>query len=661
MPVAGVPIPRGQLHLRGPAAASDHTATIPFKNRDIVLGRAIRPDIPGRAGKAGRCDARRIPLWAEHVAASRPEQMELSVTRPMARVEGALRDAMGDHVPITLDAGELAALHAVSAATLGRVLRVPGWTNTSRGFLFVRSSGMLPGRTCGRTAMSSVVETASGKVRGSVVEGVLEFRTIPYAASTAGANRFRPPQPVPPWSGVRDCLEFNGRAPQAGLRQPTRPELENFSGAADTSPETEDCLTVNVWTPACQGDRPVMVWFHGGAFAYGNANSPRTRGSRLAARNDVVVVTVNQRLNIFGHLDLSAVGGDRHSGNAGTLDMVASLQWVRDNIAAFGGDPGNVTIFGESGGGAKVSTLLSMPLAKGLFHRAIIQSGAAVRLRTRDRAIALTEIVLKHLGATAVTIADVPADHLLAAIDPAQAALGPSQTPLFDRYPFGPVVDGDVLPAQPFDPVASGISADVPLIIGDMKTETANFLAVVDQVWSRSLNATEMRQRVTAIAGAHAGRVVELYEQLYPGLNPAERLIAITTDSNFRIRSLALAQRRAALHRGPVWMYSFDWETPVLGGKLKAPHAMDVPFVFNTLDLTNATGGSAEASTLAGTMSSVWAAFARNGRPDHPSIPAWPVYDAASRATLLLDKQCRIENDPRGEERRLWQDITGTA
>lgn len=191
--------------------------------------------------------------------------------------------------------------------------------------------------------MNNVVETASGKLLGTVVEDVLAFRTIPYAASTAGAKRFLPPLPPLPWNGVRDCSEFAGKAPQDGLRPATRPELENFSGAADPSPETEDCLTLNVWTPGCDRSvkRPVMVWFHGGAFAYGNANLPRTSGSRLAARNDVVVVSVNQRLNIFGHLDLSAFGGEtfRQSGNAGTLDMVASLEWVRDNITAFGGVP----------------------------------------------------------------------------------------------------------------------------------------------------------------------------------------------------------------------------------------------------------------------------------------------------------------------------------
>ena len=513
--------------------------------------------------------------------------------------------------------------------------------------------------------MDPIAETTAGTVRGAEMEGVLAFKTIPYAASTAGTNRFLPPQPVAPWSGIRDCTEFTGRAAQAGLSPAPRPELADFSGAPDPSPETEDCLTVNVWTPATDAaKRPVMVWFHGGAFSYGNANAPRLRGSRLAAKNDVVVVCVNQRLNIFGHLDLSAISDTyRHSGNAGTLDMVAALEWVRANISRFGGDPDNVTVFGESGGGAKVAVLLTMPRAKGLFHRAIIQSGAVVRLRTKERALALTELVRAHLGSAAASIEalqTVPVSDLLAAVEPAIKALGPSPTPLFDRYPFGPVVDGDIVPVHPFDPEASPVQADIPLIIGDMKHETANFLAPIDAVWNRTLTHEEMTARVAAIAGANTGRVIDLYTRLHPDLNPAERLIAITTDSSFRIRSLVLAQRRVALNAAPVWMYSFEWETPVLGGRLGAPHAMDVPFVFNTLDLTNATGGSQQAQALADTMSAVWAAFARNGRPDHASIPDWPVYDTRHRATLMLNAVCRIQNDPRGEARQLWQDITGT-
>jgi para-nitrobenzyl esterase len=511
-----------------------------------------------------------------------------------------------------------------------------------------------------------VAETTSGRVRGAIIEGIAAFKGIPYGASTAGANRFRPPQPPVPWTGTRDALSNGGRAPQDGLRPGNRPELATFSGNPDTSPDSEDCLTLHVWTPATDGaKRPVMVWLHGGAFSYGSANSDRTRGSRLAKRGDVVVVTVNHRLNIFGHLDLSAIASPEFaaSGNAGVLDMIAALHWVRNNIAAFGGDPGNVTIFGESGGGGKVSTLLAMPSAQGLFHRAIIQSGAAIRLRTRDRAAALTECVLKVLGLSAGQIGalqDQPIARLLAAVDPAIKALGPSPTPLFDRYPFGPVVDGDLLPAHPFDPEATGVSTCIPLLIGDMKDETASFLAPDDRVWNRTLTEDQMRDHLARLAGAHVDRVIETYRRLYPGTSAADRLIATTTDCNFRIRSLALAQRRAAKGGAGVWMYSFEWETPVLGGRMKAPHAMDVPFTFDTIDLTNATDMGPDARGLAATMSGLWANFARTGVPAHPSVPHWPAYTAAGRATLMLDATCRIENDPRGEQRRLWQEITGT-
>jgi para-nitrobenzyl esterase len=512
-----------------------------------------------------------------------------------------------------------------------------------------------------------VVETSAGKLRGAIIEGVAAFKAIPYSAPPTGAHRFLPPRDVSPWAGVRDATAYAGRAPQAGLRTGTRPELETFSGTPDTSPDSEDCLTLHVWSPNVTDNakRPVMVWLHGGAFAYGSANSDRLRGSRLAKRGDVVVVTVNHRLNIFGHLDLSEAGGADYtrSGNAGVLDMIAALRWVRNNIAHFGGDPDNVTIFGESGGGGKVSTLLATPLASGLFHRAIIQSGAAVRLRTKERSLKLTELVLGELGITTGAmdkLQTVSVSELLAAIKPAERALGASPYRLFDRYPFGPVVDGDVLPRQPFDPDAPEIMRDIPLIIGDMKDETASFLAPDDLVWHRTLTEAQMVDRVHAIAGADTDRVVETYRRLYPGATPADRLIATTTDCNFRIRSLVLAQRRAATATAPVWMYSFNWETPLHGGKMKAPHAMDVPFTFDTINLTNATDGSETAKSLAETMSGVWAAFARNGVPDHPSIPHWPPYRIPERSTLILDAICRVDNDPRAEARVLWQDITAS-
>jgi len=517
----------------------------------------------------------------------------------------------------------------------------------------------------GGSRTAPVVETTSGRVRGAIIDGVAAFKCIPYGAPTSGANRFMPPRKPVPWAGVRDALEYAGHAPQQGLRPATRPELADFSGPPDTSPETEDCLTLNVWSanlrPASK--RPVMVWFHGGAFAYGTANAARQQGSRLATRGDVVVITVNQRLNIFGFLDLSTIGGAEfaQSGNAGTLDMIAALEWVRDNAAGFGGDPGNVTIFGESGGGGKVCTLLAMPSARGLFHRAIVQSGAAIRLREPERAARLSQAVLKELGLSNSQfgrLQSLPMERLLAAVNPAQKSIGPAAMPLFDRYPFGPVVDGELLPRHPFDPAAPAASADIPLLIGDMKDEMASFLARDDKIWHRTLTEQELRDRVAAVAGEHTDHVVTTYRRLYPGMNPAERLIATLTDSNFRIRSLMVAERKAAQNGAPVYMYAFEWETPVLGGRMKAPHALDVPFTFDTIDLTNATDRSATAHRLAATMSATWAAFAHSGKPQHAAIPSWPAYDATTRATMLLDADWHVANDPRGETRALWQAIT---
>lgn len=510
-----------------------------------------------------------------------------------------------------------------------------------------------------------VIETTAGRVRGAIIEGVAAYKSVPYGASTAGANRFMPPRKPEPWAGVREAVEYTSRAPQAGLRAATRPELANFSGATDSAAETEDCLTLNVWTPGPVGQRPVVVWLHGGAFSYGSANSDRQQGSRLCNRGDVVVVTVNHRLNIFAHLHLAEVGGPdfAQSSNTGVLDLVAALEWVRDNIAAFGGDPGNVTIFGESGGGGKVSALMTMPSARGLFQKAIIQSGASVVLGQPDRAARLAELVLKEVGLTRGDLGKLqtlPVRQLLAAVGPATKALGPAERPLFDRYAFGPVVDGIVLPRHPFDPDASPLSADIPLLIGDMKDEMTSFYASIDPIWNRTLTEAAARDRLFAIAGRHTDRVIETYRRLFPRANPAQRLIAATTDSNFRIRSLAVAQRKAAQAKAPVWMYSFEWETPLFDGRLGAPHALDVPFTFDTIDLTNATDLSPGARKVAATMSSTWIAFARTGNPNNATIPHWPTYDATNRATLLLDVEPSITNDLRGEARRLWQEITGT-
>jgi para-nitrobenzyl esterase len=406
-----------------------------------------------------------------------------------------------------------------------------------------------------------------------------------------------------------------------------------------------------------------MVRYHGGGFGYGSANTPRLDGTNLAADHDVVVVTVNHRLSILGFMHLAELGGAdfAQSGNAGALDMLASLQWVRDNIERFGGDPGNVTIFGQSGGGGKVSTLLAMPAARDLFHRAIVMSGSAIRLNDRQRAAKLADAVLGEVGLARTQLGELqtmPFPRLIAAIRPAMKKVGPAPS-LFDRYDFGPVVDGAVLPGHPFDPVATAVSADIPVLVGGVKDEMAIFLAPEDKVWERTLSEDELRARIAPLAGSSTDHVLDTYRRLFPAATPAERLISTLSDSNFRIRSITLAERKAAQARAPVWLYSFDWETPVFGGRLKAFHALDVPFVFETIDAVRSTDRGKVAHDLSHRVAATWTAFARTGKPDNPAIPHWPAYAAVDRATLVLDRECRIENDYGRETRLLWKEIAG--
>ncbi len=516
--------------------------------------------------------------------------------------------------------------------------------------------------------METIVETGAGKLRGAAAGGIHAFKGIPYGAPTGGANRFMAPQPPTAWAGVRDALEYRGRAPQLPGRPERRPELRAMLGPADTTPEGEDCLTLNVWTPGLGTaiKRPVMVWLHGGAFAYGSGNRPVTDGASLARRGDVVVVSVNHRLNIFGFLHLGDIGGARfaHSANAGQLDLVAALEWVRDNIAAFGGDPGNVTIFGELGGGGKVSVLLAMPAARGLFHRAVIQSGAAIRVSTRERANALAEAVLQELGLArgdCERLQSVPADRLAAVIAPASRVVGGRQLPLLDRYDFGPVVDGpgdgSDLPTQPFDPAAPALADNIPLLIGGTREESGAFVCDDDEVWERQVSEDSLHRRIAAVAGADADRVLDLYRTLRPGASREELLIAALTGSNFWVRSIMLAERKAARGKSAVYMYSLDWRSPAWDEKLQAHHAMDLPFVFDTVDIPDTTKGAAGARELAAIISASWAAFARNGNPATPALPAWPTYTAEQRATMVFDGECRVVTDPDRDARLMWQRI----
>lgn len=509
---------------------------------------------------------------------------------------------------------------------------------------------------------SPVVETASGCVRGITSAGVHVFKGIPYGASTAGANRFMPPRKPEPWVGVREATAYAGRSPQAPAAQ-QRPELATVWGPVDSLAVGEDCLTLHVWTPGLDNARrPVMVWLHGGAFSYGSANSPRYDSTRLAQRNDVVVVAVNHRLNIFGHLDLSQVGGERfaQSGNAGVLDLVGALEWVREHIQRFGGDPGNVTIFGQSGGGGKVSALMAMPRGKGLFHKAIIQSGASVRFAERERTTRLADAVLKHLGLgpnQVDALQALPLERLQEAVVPAQATLPRPCQPLLDRYNFGPVIDGSVLPAQPFDPGAPALSDDIPLMIGGTKDEAAIFLAPDDEVWNRAVSEAGLSERVAKVAGSATADLVAWYRRRDSTAGPSDRLITMLSMSNFHVRSVLLAQRKALRGKAPVWMYSFDWETPAFGGRLKSSHSVEVPFVFDTLHVIGERHRKPGAQALADRVSKTWATFARTGDPANDLLPAWPTYAAEQRSTMLLDDVCRVVTDPDGEVRPVWEKV----
>ncbi len=509
--------------------------------------------------------------------------------------------------------------------------------------------------------LAPVVETASGRLRGAPHGGIYVFKGVPYGASTAGRNRFMPPEPPASWAGTRDALAYGGRAWQLPNRPKRRAALETLLGPADATAEGEDCLSLNVWTPGLDaGKRPVMVWLHGGAFAYGSGSRAVTDGANLARRGDVVVVSVNHRLNIFGFLHLSDIGGPQwaHSGNAGMLDIIAALRWVQSDIAGFGGDPGKVTIFGELGGGGKVSVLLAMPPARGLFHRAVIQSGAAIRVSTGERANALAEAVLTELGIgrdQCQRLQSLPPAQVLAAIAPAARAVGRSRWPLLDRYDFGPVVDGVDLPQHPAEPEAPALADGIPLMVGGTKEESAFFLADDDAVWNRTLSEAELRRRVSTVAGAETDALLAAYRTLMPQADPADRLIAALTGSNFWVRTVLLAERYAARPgRAPVYMYSLDWQSPAHDGRLKAHHAMDLPFVFDNPNVPDATAGAAGARELAARISATWIAFARNGSPDNPAIPAWPAYASHERATMIFDNECRLVRDPDRDARLLW-------
>ena len=494
------------------------------------------------------------------------------------------------------------------------------------------------------------VEIATGRIEGRRADGVDRFFGIPFAQPPTGARRFRAPEPAAPWSGVREAVAFGGAAPQNALDVGVLPGME-------VGRQSEDCLYLNVYTPAADaGRRPVMVWIHGGAFVLGAGSQLIYDGALLARRSDVVVVTVNYRLGALGFLDLEPRFGAEFAGSAnlGVLDQITALAWVRENIARFGGDPGIVTIFGESAGGMSVGTLLGCPAARGLYQRAIPQSGAAQNAHDRETSARVADFYLRALGAAdARALRAATVEQILAAQLSCTLRVGE----LGVLLAFQPCAGERTLPEPPLAAVRAGNAAGVPMLVGTTRDEWRLFEFL--DPGHREMNDAGFLDRAVARVGREAApRLTEVYRKDAPDAAPADHFAAFETDRVFRVPAVRLAD--AQTPHAPVYGYEFAWPSPARRGALGSCHAIELPFVFGTLaapGMAAFSGSGPEAECLSGVVMDAWAAFARSGDPSHPALPAWPRHDPATRPTMILDRESRLELAPRDSTLRTWETL----
>jgi para-nitrobenzyl esterase len=494
--------------------------------------------------------------------------------------------------------------------------------------------------TLAQTSGQPLVETAQGKVRGVVQSnGVTAFKGMRYAAAAAGSLRFMPPAPPPKWSGIQDTFDYGDQCPQA------RGSLAHAGTAM-----SDDCLRINVWTPGLDNARrPVMLWFHGGGFEAGSGSSPLYDGTRVARRGDVVVATINHRLNVFGHCYLGGVLGDdfQQSGNVGYLDLVAAMKWVRQNIAEFGGNPNNVMIYGQSGGGRKVSLCYAGKDAQGFFHKGVVQSGAHLKIQTPERANGLAESLLKELGivqADARKLQTIDIETLSTAQRKVIAAAGAR---------FSPMLDGKTFTAHPFLPDAPKISSNLPMMLGTTRTELTNQLGRTPGIFD--MDVTQAKERLKSYLNeGDIDEAFRTFQASRPQASPSEVFFTIASARGYvRDQTIMAEQRAKAGGRGKTYVYRLMWRQPVEGGRRVSQHSLDLPFVFDNVAAgANMTGPDTEQTrAMVDNMANSWIAFSRTGDPNNSSIPEWKPYDLDQRPTMMFDVPSRLENDPHKAER----------